>query len=249
MEGTQANETLEEAVRHLGELRGRLIKVALWFLVLLAAGLYAAPDLLLLLKGHPFAVPVVWNVFSLTDGLFIYMRCAFLVAAVGTLPVLLYQIWAFVRPGLTPDEARGSLLYVPVSFALFIVGLAFGYFGVFPMMVGFLQKMNLSIGAVETYGIDRYFSFLFNVVIPVAVAFEMPLVAVFLTRIGVLTPERLRRTRKYAYLALAITGSCISPPDFVSHLSVTVPLILLFEISVFVSAKYYGRRLAPAAGR
>jgi sec-independent protein translocase protein TatC len=167
------------------------------------------------------------------------MKCALLVAVLFTLPVLLYQIWAFVRPGLTEEEARGTLPYVPVSFVLFLGGASFSYFVVFPMMVRFMEKMNRTIGAVETYGIDRYFSFLFSVVFPMAVAFELPVVILFLTRIGLLSPERLKKARKFAYLGLAIVGSCISPPDFVSHLSVTIPLILLFEISVIVSARQW----------
>jgi sec-independent protein translocase protein TatC len=102
-----------------------------------------------------------------------------------------------------------------------------------------MKTMNQTIGAVETYGIDRYFSFLFNVVFPLSTAFELPVVMLFLTRIGVLTPERLKTGRKYAYVGLAVLGSCISPPDMLSHLSVTIPLILLFEISVFVSGRQW----------
>lgn len=229
----------EELIYHLTEVRKRLLIVFGWFFAMLCAGLYVSPRLLLLIKSQPAAASIEWNVFSFTDGLFIYMKCALLVAVLFTLPVLLYQIWAFVRPGLTEEEARSTLPYVPVSFVLFLGGASFSYFVVFPMMVRFMEKMNRTIGAVETYGIDRYFSFLFSVVFPMAVAFELPVVILFLTRIGLLSPERLKKARKFAYLGLAIVGSCISPPDFISHLSVTIPLILLFEISVIVSARQW----------
>jgi sec-independent protein translocase protein TatC len=233
MEGT------EEMVYHLSELRKRLIVVLIWFFLTLSLGLYIAPQILLFIKAQPTAASLEWNVFSLTDGLFIYLRCAFIFAFLFTLPVALFEIWAFVQPGLTDKEAKGTLAYVPLSFILFLTGLSFSYFLVFPMMIRFMETMNKKIGAVETYGIDRYFSFLFSVVFPLGVAFEMPLVILFLTRLGLLTPERIKMTRKYAYVGLAIVGSCISPPDFVSHLSVTVPLLLLFEISAIASVKYY----------
>ncbi|MWC27961.1 twin-arginine translocase subunit TatC [Paenibacillus sp. MMS18-CY102] len=232
----------EDLIKHLAELRRRLILVFSVFVVTLSAGLYLSPGILRYLKGQPAATGVEWNVFSYTDGLFVYLRCAFLFAVLLTLPLVLYQAWAFARPGLTDTEAKGTLAYIPASFALFLGGVSFSYFVVFPMMLRFMQHMNQSVGAVETYGIDKYFAFMFNVIFPLGVAFEMPLVILFLTRLGLLTPEKLRESRKYAYVALAVIGSCISPPDFVSHLSVTIPLILLYESGVFVSSRAYGKR-------
>jgi sec-independent protein translocase protein TatC len=232
-------ESTEEVIYHLSELRKRLIIILIWFFLTLFLGLYIAPQILLFIKSQPTAAALEWNVFSLTDGLFIYLRCAFIFAFLFTLPVGLFEIWAFVQPGLTEKEAKGTLAYVPLSFVLFLTGLSFSYFLVFPMMIRFMETMNKKIGAVETYGIDRYFAFLFSVVFPIGVAFEMPLVILFLTRLGLLTPERIKVTRKYAYVGLAVVGSCISPPDFVSHLSVTVPLLVLFEISAIAAVRYY----------
>ncbi|WNQ10619.1 twin-arginine translocase subunit TatC [Paenibacillus aurantius] len=237
----------KEIIRHLTELRKRLIVVILWFLAAMAAGLYMSRSILLYIKHSPPAADVEWNVFSLTDGMFIYMKCAFLFAVLCTLPVAFYHVWSFVKPGLTEEEARGTAVYIPISFVLFVAGLAFSYYIVFPMMVDFMKNVNVSIGATERYGIDRYFSFLFNVIFPMGIAFEMPVAVIFLTRLGLLTPARLKMTRKYAYLGLAVVGACISPPDFVSHLSVTVPLILLFELSVIVAGWYYRRMQAAAA--
>lgn len=234
----------EDFIRHLTELRKRLIIAGGWFMAAMCGGMYAAPHLLRYIKSAPSAESVEWNVFSFTDGLFVYLRCAFLFAVLLALPVLLYQVWAFVRPGLTDAEAKGALAYVPLSFLLFAAGIAFGYFLVFPMMLQFMVDMNHSVGAVETYGIDRYFTFLFSVLFPLGVAFEMPLVILFLTRLGLLTADRLKQTRKYAYVGLAVVGACISPPDFVSHLSVTIPLLLLFEISLLISRRF--AKPAPA---
>jgi sec-independent protein translocase protein TatC len=240
----------DDLVGHLTELRKRLIVVSVCFLAAMCGGLYLSPHILRRLKHHSAAVSIEWNVFSFTDGLFVYLRCAFLFAALFTLPLLLYHLWAFVRPALTAREAKGTFAYVPASFILFLAGTSFGYFLVFPMMLHFMKAMNQSIGAVETYGIDRYFSFLFNVVFPLGVAFEMPIVMLFLTRLGLLNPARIRSVRKYAYVGLAVVGSCISPPDLVSHLSVTIPLIMLFELSVLVSMRYSRKRagVVPTPG-
>lgn len=236
-------------VYHLTEVRKRLLIVFGWFSAAMCAGLFLSPRLLAMLKSQPAAEGVEWNVFSFTDGLMIYMKCALLVAVLFTLPILLYQLWAFVRPGLTEAEAKAALPFVPVSFALFLSGASFGYFVVFPMMLRFMKTMNRTIGAIETYGIDRYFSFLFSVVFPLAVAFELPVVLLFLTKIGLLTPERLKTARKYAYVGLTIVGACISPPDLLSHLSVTIPLIGLFEISVLVAGRQWRvMRESPSGG-
>lgn len=115
------------------------------------------------------------------------------------------------------------------------------------MMLEFLMQMNRSIGAAEIYGIDRYFTLMFNIVFPLGIAFEMPVVVLFLTRLELMTPDKLRRIRKPAYLGLTIVGACISPPDVVSHLSVTIPLIALFELSICLSAAYSRRLDASSA--
>ncbi|MEK0312327.1 twin-arginine translocase subunit TatC [Cohnella sp. 56] len=246
MNGMSAN---QEWIGHLSELRKRLIVTGIWFVASMGAGLYLSPSILLLLKSRAAAgAPIDWHVFSFTDGLFVYLRCAFLLAALLTLPLAMYHAWAFVRPGLTAREARGTFGYVPASFLLFVGGLSFGYFLVFPMMLKFMQSMNASVGAVELYGIERYFAFLFGVLLPLGIAFEMPLIMLFLTRLGLLDPTRIRQVRKYAYVGLAIVGSCISPPDLFSHLSVTVPLLLLFECSALVACRQFRRSASPAAG-
>ncbi|MFC4601275.1 twin-arginine translocase subunit TatC [Cohnella hongkongensis] len=227
---------------HLTELRKRLIYVASWFVASLALGLYAAPRLLGYVKDHTGSFAVEWSVFSLSDGLVVYMKCALLVGVVLTLPMLLYHLWAFARPGMTDAEAKSALVYVPVSFALFVLGVAFGYAVAVPMMIRFMMKLNQSIEAAEVYGIHHYVSFLVSFLLPMGIAFEMPLAMLFLTRIGLLTPANIKPVRKYAYVGLAVLGSLISPPDFVSHLSVTIPLIALFEISALAAARYYRRR-------
>ncbi|MFO7317753.1 MAG: twin-arginine translocase subunit TatC [Bacilli bacterium] len=232
----------QTVIDHLEELRKRLILVTVLFIGSLAVGFWFAPNLLQLLKNQPSAAGVEWNLFGYTDGIMIYLKCAFILAILVTLPMALLQIWLFVKPGLTEREAKYTMTFIPASFLLFLVGISFSYFILFPMMLEFLSKINTSIGATETYGINQYFSLLFNLTIPVGAVFELPIVILFLTNVGIVTPEKLKRMRKVAYFILVVVGVSISPPDFISDFLIIIPLLLLFEISIFISGWSMKRR-------
>lgn len=234
-------------IEHLTELRKRLIIISAVFIISLALGFWLAPKVLMYLKEQPSSSMINWNVFSFTDGFMIYFKCAVLVSILFTLPVLLYQTWAFVKPGLCENESKGTLIYVPTSFLLFLIGVAFSYFVVFPAVITFMSGVNQSIGAHETYGIQQYFSFMFNVVFPISIVFEMPVVILFLTKIKLIDPLKLRKVRKYAYFLLVVVGVSITPPDFVSDLLIIFPLFLLFEISIICSS-FALRRKAKSKG-
>ncbi|WP_394121236.1 twin-arginine translocase subunit TatC [Planococcus donghaensis] len=223
-------------VEHLTELRKRLIIITAAFIVSLGVGFAIAAQILNFIKTQPTAVNVDWNVFGFTDGIMIYFKCALLLAILITLPVLLHQVWLFVKPGLSDKEARGTFLYIPVSFFLFLTGVSFSYFILFPMMLNFMSDINQSIGATETYGMSQYFTFMFNLIIPVGIVFEMPVVIMFLTKLGIVTPMSLRKMRKVAYFVLVVIGVLISPPDFISDVLIIIPLFILFEISILVSS-------------
>jgi len=229
-------------IEHLEELRKRVIVVAITLVISLLVGFWFAPKTLNLIKEQPSAQGVDWNLFGYTDGLMIYVKCALILAILITLPIALWQIWLFVKPGLSDREAKGTIFYIPISFFLFLIGISFSYFILFPLMLNFLSNVNISIGAIETYGIQQYFSLLFNLTIPVGLVFELPVVVLFLTNIGVVTPVKLRKMRKVAYFILIIVGVSISPPDFISDFVIIVPLLLLFEISISVSSWAEKRR-------
>lgn len=227
-------------VEHLSELRKRII----WILVIFVAAF---------IGGFAYAEPVVryfqknagieWNVFSLGDGLRVYMQFSFVIALVVTLPFILYHIWKFISPGLRPHERKAAGVFIVPAFLLFVTGLLVGYYFVFPMIVGFMTKFSGALGAQETFGIAQYFGFMFNIVIPLALLFELPIVVMFLTRLRILNPMRMKKMRGYSYLVLVIVASLISPPDFISHLSVFVPLVILYEASIMLSRIVYRKQL------
>ncbi|MGI2328640.1 twin-arginine translocase subunit TatC [Planococcus sp. YIM B11945] len=233
----------ETVVEHLAELRKRLIIIALAFIVSLGIGFAISARILQFIKLQPTAVHVEWNVFGFTDGIMIYFKCALILAILITLPIALHQIWLFVKPGLSEQEAKGTVFFIPASCLLFIAGISFSYFVVFPLMLEFMSDINQSIGATETYGMSQYFTFMFNLIIPVGIIFEMPVIVMFLTKLGIVTPFTLRKMRKIAYFVLVVVGVLITPPDFVSDVLIIIPLFVLFEISIIVSGWTYKRKL------
>ncbi|GLX66196.1 twin-arginine translocase subunit TatC [Paenibacillus glycanilyticus] len=240
----KGNEETMTLLGHLTELRSRIWKSLAVILLSLGGGLYVSPKLLRYLKSVPPGSEMTWNVFSPWDGIRMYMSVALVLALAVSLPFILYQLWGFVKQGLHPTEQTAALRYVPYSVICFFTGLAFGYFVVFPMSFAFTSKITKSMDLVETYGVAQYFGFMFNIVLPLAIAFELPVIVMFLTKIGILTPKALHKMRRYAYLVLVIVASLISPPELISHLLVFVPLVVLYEFSVLLSRIVYGRRKA-----
>lgn len=223
-------------VQHLTELRKRIILIGIIFIITLAIGLYFSPTILNTLKSHEVAAQVEWNIFNYTDGIIIYLQCAMIISVALTLPVAMFQAWQFMKPGLNEKEVKGTLIFIPAALILFIVGVAFAYIVLFPIMMDFMNNINESIGATETYGMKQYFSFMFGLIIPVAVIFELPVIIGFLTKIGIISSALLKKSRKLSYIVLVVIGVSITPPDFISDFLIIAPMILLFEISILIAS-------------
>lgn len=229
---------------HLGELRKRLIIVLVFFVIALIAGLFISPYIITYLQAAPTAQNVPMNAFKLTDPLRIYMTFAFVSAVVLVFPLALYQIWAFVSPGLEEKERKVTLFYIPVSFLLFMGGILFSYFILFPFIIQFIGRIAEQLSINEMYGINEYFTFLFQITVPFGILFQLPVIIMFLTRLEIITPQLLVKIRKYAYFVLLVIAGFITPPELMSHLMVTIPLFLLYEFSIFVSRISYRKVLA-----
>jgi sec-independent protein translocase protein TatC len=224
---------------HLIELRRRLLWVLATFVVgLVASFIYAADIFKIISKDvdQHFALYAL----SPADSFKIYMQISLVAAFILALPVLLYHLWQFVRPGLEPREQKAALIYIPVAFLLFIGGLAFGYFVVFPLMINFLTNISKELGVKQMYGIYQYISFMFNVIVPLAVLFLLPVFVLFLTRLRLITPHLLIKVRKVAYLVLIVIALLITP-ELLSNFLVAIPLILLYELSIGLSVWLYRR--------
>jgi len=228
---------------HLGELRKRLIIVVVFFVIALVASFFFVEPVILYLQQTDEAKELTMNAFRLTDPIKIYFQFAFVIAFILTAPVLLYQIWAFVSPGLYEKERRVTLSYIPLSIFLFLAGVSFAYFVLFPFVVRFMQNLAERLGIHQVIGINEYFQFLLHLVLPFGIVFQLPVVVMFLTRLGLITPMLLVKVRKYAYLALLILAAVITPPDVLSQVIVMIPLSILYEISIWVSKMAYRKVL------
>ncbi len=226
-------------VDHLDELRNRLIVSAVAFIIFFGIGFFYVKEI------YNFFVrdlDVKLIVLGPSDIVWIYFMLATIIAIAGTIPVLATQIWLFVKPALRPIERKISLSYIPALFILFIVGLAFGYFVIFPTVLNFLVELSGDM-LVTNFTAEKYFKFIMNMTLPFGVLFELPVVVMFLTSLGVINPYVLVKVRKYAYFILIVISVIISPPDFMSDILVTIPLLVLYEISVNLSKFVYKRKL------
>ncbi|WP_085990978.1 twin-arginine translocase subunit TatC [Oceanobacillus senegalensis] len=220
-----------DVVGHLTELRNRLIVTFSLFILFFIAGFIFVEDLYAFFMDD---IDMELMVISPSEIIWIYFRMAGLVAIAGIIPVLAYEIWAFVKPALTAHERKISLSYIPFLFLLFLGGLAFGYTMfihlIFPFILSFsggLFKVMLTVGG--------YFTFLFRITLPFAILFELPVITMFLTTLGILTPDYMIKIRKYAYFILIIICTMLTPPDFIMPIIVSLPLILLYEVSIHLS--------------
>jgi sec-independent protein translocase protein TatC len=228
-----------QLIGHLEELRNRIIITLLAFISFLIAGfVFVNPIYNWLIRDLDTKLAVLGP----SDILWIYLMIASIVSLSATIPVAAFQVWRFVSPALSIEEKKVTLRFIPALFFLFIFGLAFGYFLLFPIVLGFLT--SLSAGQFEMmFTADKYFRFMLNLTLPFGLLFEMPMVVLFLTRIGILNPIRLKKARKMSYFVLIIVAVLITPPDFLSDLLVILPLLVLYEISISLSNIVYKKRL------
>ncbi|MCM3760880.1 twin-arginine translocase subunit TatC [Alkalihalobacillus oceani] len=225
-------------VEQLSELRKRLmISAGAFLLFLVVAFIFVQPIYEWLVKDLPMTLAVLGP----SDILWVYLMLATVVAIAGTTPVAAYQIWLFVAPALTEKERKVSLTYIPALFLLFITGIAFGYFVLFPLVFRFLLSLSSDL-FMTFFTTEKYFSFLLHMTLPFGFLFELPVIIMFLTSLGLLNPYTLRKSRKYAYFCLVTISVLITPPDFLSDVLVIIPLIFLYECSMILSTHIYKKK-------
>lgn len=226
------------AIQHLEELRRRIIITLAFFIVfLLVAFLYVQDIYHYLVRDLPFKLALLGP----TDILVVYLTITTVMAIAATLPFAASQLWLFVKPALTQKERQIALAYIPALFLLFLGGISFGYFILFPLVLKFLMSLSDDMFATF-FTTEKYFRFLLHMTLPFGFLFEMPAVVMFLTSLGLINPHRLQKVRKYAYFLLIIVSIVITPPDFLSDVLVTIPLLLLYEVSITLSKIVYRKK-------
>lgn len=240
---TNTTEKQLTIIEHIDELRKRLMVIVVFFVIALIGSFFIAKPLIQYLQYTEEAKSLTLNAFNVTDPIVIYLKVIVIVAAILISPVLSYQLWSFVSPGLHETERRVTLSYIPFGFILFLGGLSFSYFILFPYIMKFTMALSQELDITQTLGINQYFNFLIQITIPFGLIFQMPILMLFLTRLGIIEPAFLVRFRKLAFFLLFIIAAVITPPDLFSHLFVTVPLFLLYELSIIISRFGYRKYL------
>jgi len=244
---SQDEGTEETFISHLVELRDRIIRAGLAVIVVFIGLVYWAPDIFRLL-----ARPLMQNlpkdgkmiVTDVTGSFFVPMKVTMLVAFVIALPIVLYQIWAFVAPGLYQHEKKLVGPLVGSSYTLFLCGMAFAYFVVFPTIFRVMAHYNAPLGAEMTTDIDNYLSFVLTMFIAFGVTFEVPIVVVLLVRMNVVTLKKLKEIRPYVIVGAFVISAVVTPPDVFSQLILAIPLVVLYEAGIIAARLIVGKQPA-----
>lgn len=234
-------------ISHLLELRTRLLRIAIGLVLVFIVffpfanniyALLAAPLLSKLPAGGQMIATAV------TTPFFVPMKVAMMAAFIVSLPHTLYQVWAFVAPGLYVHEKKFMIPMIIASSLLFLAGMAFAYFLVFPIVFGFIVGIAPQGVAVMT-DIGNYLDFVLTLFFAFGLAFEVPIAVVMAVRFGWVTIKELQHARGYVLVGAFVVGAIFTPPDIISQFMLAVPMWLLFELGIVV-AKYTKQAPEPA---
>lgn len=221
-------------VGHLEELRSRLIKSLLAVLVA-ACFFYAFIDRIFVVLIQPVG-KVVFT--SPTDAFVARVTLTLYGGVLLALPVIIYQVWRFVAAGLKDNERKYIFLLAPFSLLFFLAGGLFAYFIMIPISLRFLLSFSSDF-IVPMITIKNYISFVGMMILAFGVVFELPLVLVFLTKIGIVTPQFLAEKRRHAIVFILIVSALLTPPDAVTQIIMSVPLVVLYEIGIMACRLTY----------
>ena len=229
--------TQDTFISHLIELRQRLVRAIVAVLVVCLCLLPWSREIYVLLAQPLIAALPKGGQMIATDviGPFLVpLKVTLLVGFVIALPYVLFEAWAFVAPGLYAHEKRLVLPLVVASFLLFLLGMSFAYFLVFPVVFKFMASIAPE-GVAWMTDIDKYFSFVLTTFVAFGVTFEVPVVVILLVRTGMVPIEKLKEIRPYVIVGAFVVGAVFTPPDVLSQIMLAVPLWILYEIGIIVA--------------
>jgi len=221
---------------HLIELRSRLIKISAAVIVIFIALLPFARQIYSIVSD-PLVVRLPGGTMIATEvasSLLAPFKLAFFIALFIAMPVILYQLWAFVAPGLYKKEKNFTMPLLISSILLFYAGVAFAYFVVFPLVFGFFTSVTPENVEMMT-DISSYLDFIITIVLAFGLAFEVPVATVLVVMTGLTTTEKLGKARPYIFLGAFVIGMLLTPPDIISQTLLAVPVYLLYEAGIIMS--------------
>ena len=236
MKRTEINEKEMPFLDHLEELRWRLLKSVISVFIMMVVCFYFSDFILelLLLPGKQLDTPVPLQVLKVQTVFIIKLEIALFAGIVFSLPVIFYQFWQFLAPGLVAKERKILPLIVFASVLCFLLGGFFAYFIIIPYALDFF--LGLAPADIENkIALDFYIGFLLRLIVVFGVVFELPMLSMILSKIGILTPAFMRKYRKYALVGAFILGAILTPPDPTTQIFLALPIIILYEISIFIA--------------
>ena len=228
---------------HIEELRWRIIYSLIGIVVFtIIAWVFINPLVeVVLLKPARDAHASLQNLRPFGQ-LFLYFQVAIIVGIVASVPNIFYQLWKFIAPALKRNERKYVLRIVIFSTFCFLAGIAFAYFVMLPMAMKFAAQFG-TVEIKNEFAIDEYMSIIISVMLAAGVVFELPMVSFFLSKLGILTPKFMRKYRRHAIVIILVLAAILTPgTDPVSQVILAVPLVLLYEISIFISRISYKKR-------
>jgi sec-independent protein translocase protein TatC len=230
-------EVQETFISHLVELRDRLIRSLVAIVVAFVPLAFYSRELYALLAAPLLATLPVGGQMIATDvvGVFLVpMKVALMVAFLIALPVVIYQVWGFVAPGLYAHEKKLAMPLVAVSVALFFCGMAFAYFAFFPMVFGFMAAVAPT-GVAWMTDIEKYLAFVMTMFLAFGVTFEVPVIVIVLAKAGIVSVAVMREWRPYVIVGAFVIAAIFTPPDVISQFMMAIPMWLLYELGLFLA--------------
>lgn len=225
-------------ISHLIELRNRLLRIVIGFIVVFIAFFPFANDIYALLASPLLSkLPAGGQMIAtaVTTPFFVPMKVAMMAAFIVSLPHTVYQAWAFVAPGLYTHEKKFMIPIIVASCLLFLLGMAFAYFLVFPVVFGFIVG-TAPIGVAVMTDIGNYLDFVLTLFFAFGLAFQVPIAVVMMVRFGWVTIAQLKEARGYVVVGAFVIGAIFTPPDIISQFMLALPMWLLYELGIFVAS-------------
>lgn len=232
---------------HLEELRWRLIRSFISILLLTIVA-FAFSDLFLkylILPAQKIKAPINLQVLKVQAIFVIKLELAVIVGVVASIPYILYQIWGFIAPGLNQKEKKYIWPIILVAMISFLVGASFAYFIIIPYALDFflgLAPQNIA----NNIALDYYFGFMVRLILVFGIVFELPVLSMVLSMFGLITPKFLRKYRRHAIVVFFIAAAILTPPDPTTQILLAVPMVLLYEVTIWVSFFFSKRRKTKA---
>jgi sec-independent protein translocase protein TatC len=236
-------------LEHLEELRWRIIKSAVGIVIgAVLVGIFVnwIMDNILLLPAMKSTPPLKLQNIKPFGQFTIYMEVIIFGGVIASLPNIIYQFWKFIEPALKPSESKYIKSIVIFSSVCFLAGITFSYFVILPTALEFFANFGSSI-INNNIAIDEYFSFIISTMLAAGVVFELPMVSFFLSKIGILKPDFMRKYRKHAIIIILLIAGILTPsPDISSQLLLAGPLFILYEVSIII-CKFSQKKTADEA--